>query len=523
MFVSAKSAFEKADKCFARKKPFFFAFDYELKNAVFLEEKDFENPRIKFKVGNFSNYAPRAYFSKFPQIRPNAESFDAYQKKFDSVMKAILRGDSFLANLTVKTPIVSNASLREIFEGAQAKYVLYAAGKFLSFSPETFVKIKDGEISSCPMKGTASMAEKDASETLKNSEKEIREHNTIVDLMRSDLTAAAKNVRLKKFRYAEEIKRIGAPNLLQTSSEICGIARKKKFSEIIKPMLPAGSISGAPKIKTMEILKKAEGNSRNFYTGIFGFFDGKNLDSAVAIRFIECEKGKLFFRSGGGITSQSSAKSEYEEAMEKIYVPCEKNLFLETIKLKDGKIFNLEAHRKRFQKTAAKFYPESSAEFPDLRKAAEENPRGLFKIRVLYSDKIDKIEVLPYSPKKISSLKIVNLNGAKYSYKSANRAPLLFALSKKGGASDVIICQGGKVCDSSYANIAFKKNGKFYTPKSFLLNGVKRQKLIKDGLLETRDISISDIKNYERAVFINAMLDLQDDVGADVEDIIFDK
>lgn len=522
MFISAPKAFGKADKCFAKKRPFFFAFDYELKNAIFLEEKDFETARVKFKVGNFSNYAPRAYFSKIPQIRPKPASFKSYQKKFDAVKKSILRGDSFLANLTIKTPILSEASLGEIFDAAQAKYVLFVPNKFISFSPETFVKIKGEEIFSNPMKGTASLSEKGSADALKNSGKEICEHNTIVDLIRNDLSFAAAGVRLKKFRYAEEIKRLGAPNLLQTSSEICGVLRKKKFSEIIKPMLPAGSISGAPKIKTIEILEKAEGEKRNFYTGIFGFFDGENLDSAVAIRFIERENGKLFFRSGGGITSQSSAKSEYGEVIEKIYVPCEKNIFLETIKLKDGKVFNLEAHRKRFQKTLDKFYPESGLKFPDLQKAASENPRGLFKIRVLYSDKIEKIEALPYSPKKISSLKTVNLNGAKYSYKSANRALSDFALSKKGDASDVIICKNGKVCDSSYANIVFRKNGKFYTPKTFLLNGTKRQKLLKEGAIEARDISISDIRNYERAVFINSMLDPQDDVGADVENIIFE-
>lgn len=80
MFISAQCAFEKADKCFEKKRPFFFAFDYELKNAIFLEEKDFENPRVKFKVGKFSNYAPRACHLKFPQIRPKPISFKAIKK-----------------------------------------------------------------------------------------------------------------------------------------------------------------------------------------------------------------------------------------------------------------------------------------------------------------------------------------------------------------------------------------------------------------------------------------------------------
>jgi len=86
-------------------------------------------------------------------------------------------------------------------------------------------------------------------------------------------------------------------------------------------MLPAGSISGAPKKKTIEIIREVEGYERGFYTGIFGYFDGKNLDSAVAIRFIEKQGEKLIFKSGGGITYQSDWEKEYEEMQKKVYVP----------------------------------------------------------------------------------------------------------------------------------------------------------------------------------------------------------
>ena len=86
-------------------------------------------------------------------------------------------------------------------------------------------------------------------------------------------------------------------------------------------LLPAGSISGAPKKKTVEILKDIENEPRGFYTGVFGIFDGENLESAVMIRFIEQQGEKLYFRSGGGITSMSNPEEEYKEALQKIYVP----------------------------------------------------------------------------------------------------------------------------------------------------------------------------------------------------------
>jgi para-aminobenzoate synthetase component I len=86
-------------------------------------------------------------------------------------------------------------------------------------------------------------------------------------------------------------------------------------------LLPAGSVSGAPKPKTLEIIRNVEGGNRGYYTGVFGVFDGNTLDSGVMIRFIEQENGKLYYRSGGGITTQSVVSSEYQEVIDKVYVP----------------------------------------------------------------------------------------------------------------------------------------------------------------------------------------------------------
>ena len=86
-------------------------------------------------------------------------------------------------------------------------------------------------------------------------------------------------------------------------------------------MLPAGSICGAPKKKTVEIIKAAENYDRGYYTGVFGHFDGKNLDSCVLIRYIENQNGQLVYKSGGGITFMSEADKEYEEMLKKVYVP----------------------------------------------------------------------------------------------------------------------------------------------------------------------------------------------------------
>jgi para-aminobenzoate synthetase component I len=134
--------------------------------------------------------------------------------------------------------------------------------------------------------------------------KEIAEHNTIVDLMRNDIGMVAEDVQVERFRYIDRIKTHNG-DILQVSSEITGRLPKDNLShlgDIVFRMLPAGSVSGAPKQSTVNLIHKAEPETRGYYTGVFGFFDGSELDTAVLIRFIVQDKNKLFFHSGGGIT-----------------------------------------------------------------------------------------------------------------------------------------------------------------------------------------------------------------------------
>jgi para-aminobenzoate synthetase component 1 len=108
------------------------------------------------------------------------------------------------------------------------------------------------------------------------------------------------------------------------SSEISGELSenwKDELGTLLISLLPAGSICGAPKKKTLEVIKEAEGTDRGFFTGIFGIFDGRELDSAVMIRYIESTENGLQFRSGGGITGRSDPREEYNEMMDKVYVP----------------------------------------------------------------------------------------------------------------------------------------------------------------------------------------------------------
>ena len=338
------------------------------------------------------------------QIEPPL--YEDYERNFNIVKSNIMAGNSYLTNLTCRVPVSCNLPLEEIFHRAKGKYKLLLRRKrtqaedkahlkeeaqnkdylkeeaqnkdhlkeeaqnkdhlkeenieenltpFVCFSPETFVRIKGGRIYSYPMKGTLDASLPNAEKLLMEDQKEAAEHATIVDLIRNDLSRVAEDVRVDKYRYIDVL-HTNKGNILQTSSEISGRLPEDyphHLGEILDAQLPAGSITGAPKDKTMQIIQETEGYDRGFYTGIMGIYDQGELNSAVMIRFIEEEtspvdfeadgeknfkasegKGdeasegkrdeasrKLYFKAGGGITSKSNCRKEYEEVIQKIYLP----------------------------------------------------------------------------------------------------------------------------------------------------------------------------------------------------------
>ena len=309
------------DKLGQAREPFLFVLSYDLKEQ-FVQPISSLNENIFFKIGNQRNY-PQEPLKKSYFLKKNPIPFLQYKKALEKVLEEIRSGNTYLLNLTFETPIESNLTLREIFTYAIAKYKLYFKGEFICFSPEKFIEIEGNTISTYPMKGTIEASIHNAKEKILANEKEMAEHVMIVDLMRNDLGMVATDVKVEKFRYVEKIK-AGEKELLQVSSKISAKLPtnwKDNISSILKTMLPAGSITGTPKRSTVNIIKNIENYERGFYTGVFGIFDGKNLYSAVMIRFIEAREKKLFYKSGGGITIDSDTQSEYEELIDKIYLP----------------------------------------------------------------------------------------------------------------------------------------------------------------------------------------------------------
>lgn len=310
-----------------RREPCFFALDYEQSEGIYISrplDEGADLGGIAFDIGGYRSPSPRE-----TDIQPKieaiySEGFETYTERFNSIYQGIMHGDSFLCNLTLRTPIqLSCQDLKGLYPLVGARYKVLLPNRFLCFSPESFVRIAQGEIRTYPMKGTIDANLPDAETRLLADYKEHCEHCTIVDLMRNDLSRVAEKVRVRRFKYLDLLS-TSRGGIWQMSSEIVGHLGEEWHShmgDILHQLLPAGSISGAPKERTCQLIREAERQPRTFYTGICGYYDGKALDTAVMIRFIEVHEGQYYYRSGGGITINSNAMEEYEECLRKIYLP----------------------------------------------------------------------------------------------------------------------------------------------------------------------------------------------------------
>ena len=318
-----EAVIEKINALAVSKSPFFLMVDFDMKNPLLYTPEQAAEEGVFFIMPSGSNTPPPQNQERDFVFQKSPVDYQKYRFGFNNVMKHINNGDTFLLNLTMPTKVSTDITLEEVFSRSNAPYRLLFKDKFVCFSPERFIKIQGREISSNPMKGTIDDSVPAARQLILNDEKETAEHNTIVDLIRNDLSMVAGGVHVSRYRYFDEIT-TNQKTLLQVSSEIKGTLPEdypEHLGEILFRLLPAGSISGAPKEKTVEVIHNSELDNRGYYTGVFFHFDGKNLDSAVMIRFLEKNDKGMTYRSGGGITFKSDPESEYQEMIDKVYVP----------------------------------------------------------------------------------------------------------------------------------------------------------------------------------------------------------
>lgn len=302
---------------------FVFFIDFDMERIIILNKEEQKRSNVYFDFRGYTNTSSHDPISMGLHLEKYPISFQDYHAAFDQIKYHLKRGESYLTNLTFSTPIHFNWSLGQIYGSSRALYKGYIPNQFTFFSPETFVSIAEGYIYAHPMKGTIDARLPGARQTILSDPKETAEHSTIVDLLRNDLSQICHKVEVDRFRYLSLIEGHDR-KLIHVSSSIKGQLNEGYLNRLgtdFFSLLPAGSITGAPKKRTIEIIKEVESSNRGYYTGVCGYFDGQKLDSGIMIRMISERDGSHYYHSGGGITHQSKAQNEYDELLNKIYVP----------------------------------------------------------------------------------------------------------------------------------------------------------------------------------------------------------
>lgn len=197
------------------------------------------------------------------------------------------------------------------------------------------------------------------------------------------------------------------------------------------------------------------------------------------------------------------------------------SLLIESIKLFDGKFFNLEYHQERVTRSlSALFLYGTSVSLEKLISRGKVPQSGYFKCRVVYNATSAEVAFTPYQARNIRRVKVVEDDDISYPYKFADRSEINRLFADRADCDDVLIVCRGKVTDCSYSNVVFRKDGRWYTPDSPLLQGTMRAKLIRENKIQVREILKDDIRSFDSFKIINAMLEF-DGPEIDVTDIVF--
>jgi len=483
--------------------------------------------------GKINQKYPRPSLDKFSyeikNIRPNISQKE-YAQKIKKIKYYLEQGLTYQVNFTFKEKFDFKGGVVNLYlDLRKSQPTSYAAlintneEKILSLSPELFYRIDKSKIIARPMKGTIKRGETEEEDSRSKTDlgksKKVRAENLmIVDLLRNDLGRISELVRTPKLFNIEK-----HPTLYQMTSTIEGKLRKNlRLKEVFSSLFPCGSVTGAPKIKTMELIKKLEKEPRGVYTGAIGYISPKaKCCFSVAIRTVQIKKNKGELGIGGGIVYDSKAKAEYEEALLKAKFfrdGLEKIGLIESILWDKNKgYFLLNLHLKRLGKSARHFsYPYREKEIKKKLKEAVLGESRNLKVRLaLNSDGSINIKKEPIrktlAPIKIriSERKIDSKD--KFLYHKTTKRDFYNQERKKGLAKGyfetIFLNERGELSEGTISNIFILKNKRLYTPpiKSGLLPGVLREHLLREGKAKEKVLYLKDFKTADKVYVGNSV------------------
>ncbi|KRF60908.1 aminobenzoate synthetase [Bacillus sp. Soil768D1] len=455
------------------------------------------------------------YNSGFQTIKAEIEKGNTYQVNYTMRLQSMFEGDDFAFYDRLKRAQRSNYSA----------YLNIGTHRILSASPELFFRWEDGQLITRPMKGTVKRGvtvktDQANADWLACSEKNQAENLMIVDLLRNDLGMIAEqgSVQVPKLKEIEKY-----PTVWQMTSTITAKTKPKTtIIDIFKALFPCGSITGAPKIKTMEIITELENSPREVYCGAIGFITPEcEAVFNVPIRtvVIEKETGKAEYGVGGGITWDSVLLEEYDEAFLKAKLLSEERptyQLLESIKLEDGQYFLLDEHIDRMMQSAGYFdYQFSETELRNkLQKYADSQNDSMQKVRVLLFENGDfevSGQIIKTMEAEISAIiaesPISTENPFLY-HKTTNREVYEKFQTRHPEFYDVLLWnEQGYITEFTNGNVVVKINGDLFTPpvESGLLAGTFRQELLRKKEIKEKLITKADLHNAEEVWFINSV------------------
>lgn len=503
------------------------------------------NPEMKVRTGNsmplawFGLFEEPAALGKEPEPSfykvsgwQMESSADRYKSGIAKIKNAIEEGRTYQVNYTERLYAEfrgdARSFYRQLARNQQAGYSAYLdLGKhqILSASPELFFKVVNGKLTTKPMKGTASrgrtLAEDQEKITaLLESQKEQAENLMIVDLLRNDMSRLAKRgtVRVPKLFEVETY-----PTVHQLTSTVeAELDSSASVFDWFKALFPCGSITGAPKISTMETIAALEQTPREVYCGAIGYFTPeKEAVFSVPIRtvVIDTEQNKARYGVGGGITWDSTTEGEYLELYAKAEVLTAQRpefQLLESLKLENGFFPLLRYHLKRLKSSAAYFnFPGNIAEVEaQLKGLAADHPAGLYKVRLLL-DKHGKatIEALETTAIKepimceLADSPIDSRNPFLF-HKTTHRQVYAAHPKKEAGSFSVLLWnEREEITEFTIGNVVVEKDGKLFTPpvSCGLLNGTFRQKLLDNHNISEKVIHKKDLCTFDAIFFINSV------------------
>ncbi len=459
-------------------------------------------------------------------------TFEEYQGGVENIKEAIERGDTYQVNYTTRLEAAFDGDAfsfyKQLADNQQSSYSAYLSldghRKILSASPELFFRKNGQHLVTKPMKGTAkrgrTLEEDEASkQELNVSGKDQSENLMIVDLLRNDVgrLALPGTVQVPKLFDIETY-----PTLHQMTSTVEGeLPEGTTMYQIFEALFPCGSITGAPKVRTMDYIASMETSPRNIYCGAIGYMTPRReAVFNVPIRTVLLNNGSAVYGAGGGVTWDSTTEGEYEELHTKARLLTEGRpsfKLLETMQLKDGTYPLLNRHLNRINHSARYFNYSFDEKYAScrLQQLAQNHTQGLYKVRMLSNQQgeieleTDAINVSPEEVLCTVAQRPIDHNDPFFFHKTTHRKVYEQHQDEaaKGSYAVLLWNERGELTEFTTANLVVKHKGAYITPpiSSGLLAGTFREELLARGRVKEQVIYKDDLASLEEVWMVNGV------------------